>query len=358
MATHSRTAAAGSKPPATPFPVSPDSPFNDGYDISGERSALRDLVDAEDFDKVALDSRYPRYVELERREELLRQARAQHSHRGGADPEVPNEETNRVNFQLGALTNEEEDTMTIHTRESSRLFMGRVMEPGKTGYGQSGAKKVGAALRAIWYLSGNDNPYADFSLIEASSRITQQLGELESAIAELEARLDKLKARGLSYSIVKADPPVTVTLGFRSPYGYSVVRLVSTYDYFARVVKSLVRKDLMSDKEGYATLFERTRSCRSIFERVIYFQRNLLREQMRALSRADWLPVADELARKRIAAAVALFGELPREVFNGSLMPRHSRRRIDLSDEELRLLDEVPLAGPDAALEAATESLV
>ncbi len=55
---------------------------------------------------------------------------------------------------------------------------------------------------------------------------------------------------------------------------------------------------------------------------------------------------------------MAIFGELPREVFNGQLSPRHSRRRLDLSEEELRLLDAVPLAGADQALEAATAALV
>lgn len=358
MATKTRTPANGAKTVAVPFPVSPKSPFSDGYDIEGERIALKDLIQAEDFDKVVLDQRYQRYLELERREESLRQAKAQHAHRGGADPEVPIEEANAVNFHLGQLTDEEQDTMALHTRESSRLFMGRVVEPGKQGYGQSGAKKVGAALRAIWYLSGNDNPYADFALIEASSRITELAIELETAITEMESKLDQLKRRGLTYSVVRADPPATVNLGFRSPYGYSVVRLVSTFDYFVRVVKTLVRKDLMSDRDGYSTIFERTRACRSVFERVIYFQRYLMREALRPLSRADWLPVADEEAKKRVTAAVALFGELPREVFNGQLMPRHSRRRLDLSEEELRLLDAVPLAGADAQLEAATEALV
>ncbi|MFT3819795.1 MAG: TIGR03761 family integrating conjugative element protein [Rubrivivax sp.] len=271
---------------------------------------------------------------------------------------MPIEEANEINFHLGNLTDEEQDTMALHTRESSRLFMGRIVEPGKTGYGQSGAKKVGAALRAIWYLSGNDNPYADFALLEANDRIDELRRGMEASILGMETSLGQLQRRGLTYSILRADPPATVNLGFRSPYGYSVVLLVSTYDYFVRVVKTMVRKDLMSDRDGYATIFERTRACRSIFERVIYFQRYLTREGMLPLSRGDWLPTAGEDAKKRLAAAVGIFGELPREVFNGQLMPRHSRRRLDLSDEELRLLDEVPLAGPDAQLEAATESLV
>ncbi|MCW5631912.1 MAG: TIGR03761 family integrating conjugative element protein [Rubrivivax sp.] len=356
-ASQAADAAAGAATPR-PFPVTPNSPFGDGYDLEGERAALKDLSEEEDFDKVTLDPRYQRYLELERREALLKQMQNAHRHRDGAEPEVPQEEANKVNFTLGRLTDEEEDSMALHTRESARLFMGRTIEPGRQGYGQSGAKKVGAALRAIWYLSGNDNPYADFCLIEASSRIAERVRELEQLITENENRLSQLKRRGLNFSVLRADPPVTVNLGFKSPYGYSVVNLVSTFDFYVRVVKTLARKDLLSDKEGYSLIFTQTKACRSIFERVIWFQRYLMKEELRALSRADWLPSADDTARKRVQAAVTLFGELPREVFNGALMPRHSRRRLDLSEQELRLLDEVPLAGAEPQLAAAEAALV
>ena len=347
---------AGKAPP--PFPTSTTSPFPDKYDIEGERQALKDLVETDDFDKVTIDSRYPRYLELERREELLRSLQNQHAKRGGADAEVDGVEASMLSHTLGRLTDEEEDAMLLHTRESSRLFMGRTVEPGRQGYGQSGAKKVGAALRAVWYLSGNDNPYADFALIEAATRISTQVQTLEQEISRMEERLGQLKKRGLSFSILKAEPPVRVGLGFRSPYGYSVVNLVSTFDYYVRVVKTMVRKDLLSDKEGYAEIYTQTRRTRSIFERVIWFQRYLMREELRPMARSDWLPSADEEAKKRVQAAVAIFGELPREVFNGQVSPRHSRRRLDLSEEELRLLDAVPLAGADQALEAATAALV
>jgi integrating conjugative element protein (TIGR03761 family) len=344
--------------PAATAPAPAGSPFGDGYDVVAERAALQDLLDEEDFDKVTLDPRYARFVELERREALLKQIRNAHEHRDGAEPVVPQDEANRMNFQLGRLTDEEEDSMALHTRESARLFMGRALEPGRKGYGQSGAKKVGAALRAIWYLSGSDNPYADFCLIEASERIATRVRELEQAIAQSEARLSQLKRRGLMFSVLKADPPAAVNLGFKSPYGYSIVNLVSTFDFYVRLVKTLVRKDLLSDKEGYGLIYSQTRATRSIFERVIWFQRYLMKEELRTLSRADWLSSADTLARKRVQAAVTLFGELPREVFNGTVTPRHSRRRLDLSEQELRLLNEVPLVGSEPQLEAAAQALV
>jgi hypothetical protein len=46
---------------------------------------------------------------------------------------------------------------------------------------------------------------------------------------------------------------------------------------------------------------------------------------------------------------VALFGELPREVFTGAVAPRHSQRRVKPTEAERRLLAEASLtaAGPD-----------
>ena len=61
---------AGKAPPP-PFPTSPTSPFPDKYDIDSERSALKDLVESEDFDRVSVDPRYPRYLQTVRGEGYL-----------------------------------------------------------------------------------------------------------------------------------------------------------------------------------------------------------------------------------------------------------------------------------------------
>ena len=77
---------------------------------------------------------------------------------------------------------------------------------------------------------------------------------------------------------------------------------------------------------------------------------------MLPLSRRDVLPGADEAARQRVRAAVALFGEVPRKVFTGEEAPRHSQRRITPTPAELRLMQQVSLnveaaAEPPAAPE-------
>ena len=65
---------------------------------------------------------------------------------------------------------------------------------------------------------------------------------------------------------------------------------------------------------------------------------------MLPLSRRDFLPSADEVARQRMHIAVTLFGEVPRTVFTGDEAPRHSQRRITPMPAELQLLRQVSLS--------------
>ena len=99
------------------------------------------------------------------------------------------------------------------------------------------------------------------------------------------------------------------------------------------------------------------REMRALFLEPIRWERYLLREELRQLSRSDFLPGADELARLRVRAAVALFGEVPRKVFTGADAPRHTRRRVKLTDADLRLLEQASLTAVEDSRQPDTELL-
>jgi hypothetical protein len=140
-----------------------------------------------------------------------------------------------------------------------------------------------------------------------------------------------------------------VELGFRSPYGYATAEAIVEFDYHVRMVKTLMLKDRMSDEAGRADIRAVGRGLRALFLEPIRWERHLLREEMLPLSRRDFLPGADEAARQRVRAAVALFGEVPRKVFTGEEAPRHSQRRITPTAAELRLMQQVSLTADAGA---------
>jgi integrating conjugative element protein (TIGR03761 family) len=336
------------------FPVSPDSPFCDGYDIASERDALADLVSSDKPDQS--DPRWPRLVQLHERERELRAA-ARIQPRQGA-PHAPKQaEAHSIAAKLGQLSDATPDTMTLHTKEAYRLFTGRLGDQNAKVPSIAGGKRFAAVLKSIWHLSANDNPYADWILIRMYDGLLAIRGNLGRAIAAQEEAIDLLKRKGLGLSVMASRSPKCVELGFRSPYGYATAELIVEFDYYVRMIKTLVHKDRMSDEQGRAAIGAVGRDMRALFLEPIRWERHLLREELAPLTRVDFLPAADAKVRQRVRAAIALFGEVPRSIFTGEEAPRHSRRRVKLSEAELGLLKQAALSADEATRQPDTELL-
>ncbi|AFT90340.1 PFL_4669 family integrating conjugative element protein [Paraburkholderia phenoliruptrix] len=362
----SRSPSWSHRPPSTTIDPSVDafarattSPFADGYDIDAERAALAHLIAEDDPDPA--DPLFGRYQLLLEREEAVSHMHEAHALRQGGDPLVRPHEAQQIS-RIGQLGSDGADRMHLHTRDAMRLFLGRSIAPDEQGPGRhpmAGGRRVAAALRALWSLSGNDNPDADWSLVRIAERIAgiRRANDLEQRHAR--QLLDAAREKGLDYSVLQSREPAQVALGFGSPYGYMIVMLLVELDYLVRLVRSAVLRDLMSSTEGFRRIGAAKHRCLSVFHFAVHCQRVLTRAELLPLSRVDFLPNADAAAGRRVEAARALLGVLPRDVFAGEREPRHSRRRVSrLSDAELRLLDTVPLSGDDAHAQAAAEALV
>jgi integrating conjugative element protein (TIGR03761 family) len=256
----------------------------------------------------------------------------------------PTPSASPIGAKLGQLADETPDVMTLHTQDAYRMFTGRSAHADSQAFAIAGGRRFAAVLKSIWYLSANDNPYADWILI----RVYQSLGairaQMAQAVAARGAEFDAMRRKGLNLSVLRSRSPATVALGFRSPYGYATAEAILEFDYYVRMVKTLVQKDRLSDHDGHAAIREIGRSLRALFTESIRWERLLLREEMLPLSRRDFLPSADDVGRQRMHIAVTLFGEMPRTVFTGDEAPRHSQRRIRPTEAELRMLRHVSLS--------------
>lgn len=335
------------------FETEEGSPFSDGYSIAKEREALRDLLEAE-----APDPNDPRIKRLMLYEERLLDfnvMQEEYENRSGAEKIVSLQEAAHLR-SLGTLVNEDQDTMQLHTKEAFRLFMGRAKDP-QGQYAQIvGGKRVAAALKCLWLLSGADNPYADWALLRHEELMLDITRRLDKEVNRLQQKLDAQRMRGLQYSILRSAEPKVLLLGFKSPYGYAISDLVVHFDYYIRTVKTLVRKDQLTDDQGRQSIRELTRAIRAAFIETARFERFLMRPDLRDLCRADFIPNASGDAAKRHAEVIQLLGLIPPDVYNGKLQPRHSRRRLNLAPHEKAILAHVSSelekqagGGPDAA---------
>jgi integrating conjugative element protein (TIGR03761 family) len=209
------------------------------------------------------------------------------------EPNAP-DATFAANAQLGQLADATPDTMSLHTKDAYRIFTGR----GADGAGKlppiPGGRRFAAVLKSIWHLSANDNPYADWILIRMYESLVAIRAHLSRVITAREEAIELLKRKGLSLAVMGSRSPKTVELGFRSPYGYATAEAIVEFDYYVRMIKTLIHKDRMSDDEGRAAIRELGRELRALFLEPIRWERHLLREELRQLSRSDFLPGADE----------------------------------------------------------------
>lgn len=326
----------GTSAPGIKFATDPNSPFRDGYSIAGEEAALAAFIKAGASED---DPLFDRYVELEDRKEQFQKMQAERRDRRGADAVVTNSEAQGID-DLGPLTNEGVDQMTIHTIEAHRLFQGRSGEPEKRLNAIIGGKRVASSLRNLWVLTSRDNPYADWALVRHEYGILQVQESLRAQIAKAEELLESQRKRGLSLSIVQSARPMTLNLGFRSPYGYAISMLIVDYDYFVRIQKTLQRKNLLSDEQARAVLSAMSRAILGVFYGTARFDKWLGRPEIRELSRSDWFS-ADPEAAKRIQFVVSTFGAVPAQIYKAEVKPSHSRRLINVSEAERALLQQV-----------------
>lgn len=318
------------------FLTSEDSPFSDGYSIEKEEEFLQSVGRiAED------DPLYDRVIELEDRKERLEKMQAEHAARKGADVLVKPSEAAALG-ELGRLVDDGVDRMELHTIEAVRMFMGRRREPGSEAAYIIGGRRVAAALRNLWLLTGNDNPYADWALV----RHEHSMEDLRKLVAQETRRGEELlgasRSRGISFAIVRSEKPVSVNLGFGSPYGYEVASLIADFDLFVRVMKTLERKSLKTDEEVRALIARVTRLIRGTWNSTERFSNWLTRPEIVGLSRRDFAVAdVDEAAAKRVEFVTQVFGVVQASIFTAELAPSHSRRRFNLSAEERRLLLEI-----------------
>uniref|UniRef100_UPI003BEEF03F PFL_4669 family integrating conjugative element protein n=1 Tax=Burkholderia arboris TaxID=488730 RepID=UPI003BEEF03F len=296
--------------------------FDDNYNIDRERRELRDMLDG---DADPSDPRYPRYLELVRREEELIARNARTAHRSRAQEIVPDDEAAAIRA-MPALASPKEDAMLLHTRDAYRLFVGRAADPAHHVPPIHGARYCAFALRNLWTLSNQNNPYADWALINIDAELEQVRALVKKHVDAHTDALDKVRAGGLELSVLESSRPQRTVLKFSSPYAYAIIRLLLDFDYLARLVRTLARRDILSDAAADEAIRVVRRPLRNVFANVIRFAAVLDHPSVKLHTRADYQAGANDSARKRIEVLTGIYGELPAAIFEGDIRPRHSKR--------------------------------
>jgi integrating conjugative element protein (TIGR03761 family) len=315
------------------------SPFKDGYSIGRERAFLADFIAAGMPEEAG--PLFDRYVELEDREDQVASSQAKFRERNGAESAYVTMRESEAIDNLGALVDEDTDTMTFHTKEAHRMFMGRSKQLGVEAGPIIGGKRIAAALKSLWNMTREDNPHADWGLLRHEHSIVEVQEKMQIEHKKAETQLQDMQRRGMHLSPLKSSSPSIFKLGYRSPYGYAISELMVDFDYYVRIQMTLERKNVISKDQRRAAIAEMQRVIRKSFNETARFDRWLRMEELKHLSRADFLPGATPEAVARAAFANQYIDPIPADVYTGKLQPRHSRRTIKSTAQERQLLVKV-----------------
>lgn len=320
--------------------------FPDGYDIERERLEVLPVIKRVDDGETILasDPLFDRYMMyLDRVKEL--QAISKQRQRVADAPSAVSKAEYSAYKALGGLVNAEQvdDTITLHTKEAFQLFIGRATDPDNPSAPKIiSFKKAGAAYRLLWSLSTNNNPYADWALIDLSARRQTLQDELAKSVAAMEETLERMRqTRGMNYVVAQNPTPQSLPIRFKSPYGYSMVECLAEFDYLVRLIRTLVFKARLTTHLADQLIKDHMRMFRAHFNEVKRFERYLGDADLLLLTRNDFLPTADDVARARVSKCIETFGQVPKSIFNLDVIPPYKSHRGDLSDAEKELLRRV-----------------
>ncbi|MCI0653078.1 MAG: TIGR03761 family integrating conjugative element protein [Methylococcaceae bacterium] len=197
-------------------------------------------------------------------------------------------------------------TMEIQTSRAQRLVNGRKRSEGVEPI--LGAIDFGRRTRALWQSAGNDDPYADWTLLKMEDFIHAAKQMIEShsrRIGEILAGME-----GFNIEIANSVEPIQVSLQFGNPYGYMGAYLVADFDMLARTALTARHLGLIDRLQSEEILHAAERAIRRIFNYTAEWR-------FTGVDREDFRQMNQNARR-----ASEWMGELPPEVLSGEKRAR------------------------------------
>ena len=137
-------------------------------------------------------------------------------------------------------------TLVIQTRQAQRLLTGRPKSGEKARI--VGLYHFSGKMRTIWMASCQDDPYADWYLVQVEDNIKETRLELTRLQQHVLASLQSIP--GIEVKVARSTSPVRVPLRFGTPYGYMGAYLISEFDQLMSAILTAEHVGLLTRDSG------------------------------------------------------------------------------------------------------------
>lgn len=203
-------------------------------------------------------------------------------------------------------------TMELHTRNAYALVEGRQQSEGK--HDITGLRQCGKALRMILAGCREDDPYADWFLLQIHRYFETQSAYLKTLNGAADRKLTD--QHGITLTSSSSSTPTVITLNFSSPYGYRAAFLLRDLDDFIRKVRTLTHVGLLTRPETAKQIKQATTVVRSAFHKTLGYR-------FTGITAADY-----QQRTVKAKEAIERWGEIPADVLDGSNVAPYAPPRL------------------------------
>jgi integrating conjugative element protein (TIGR03761 family) len=221
-------------------------------------------------------------------------------------PPSPQPAARPVEGSPGTLRSEAE--IEIHTVQAQRLVVGRRGSPERPAI--VGLLRFAKHMRLLWMAAAQDDPYADWRLLQIETALIEARTALAHERAEVERLLQSLP--GISVSIAKSREPLRLPLSFSTPFGYLGAMLIVDFDKHVRALSTARHTGLMHRARAEQGLREAAHRLRAVFALAASGW------SYTGITRADVRTATARAQAPEVQAMGRALGTLPPEVLAGA----------------------------------------
>lgn len=157
----------------------------------------------------------------------------------------------QLNQKLGALRSD--ITITLHSRMGTQLWNGRqaVFEKGKRV--QGGISSMPFILKNLTQIqrdAENDDPFADYYLLNFEAKVIAHRAEMQKLIDEMGERYASSIPEGIDISRCENITPAKYQILSNSQLGFQLIYLLTEFDVFSRTVATAQHIALLTRQEA------------------------------------------------------------------------------------------------------------
>jgi integrating conjugative element protein (TIGR03761 family) len=195
-------------------------------------------------------------------------------------------------------------TIQLHTRIAVDLF-----------HGHKGFTWFAANLNKLWDLSLQDDPYADYRLIQVEEQLALFSQYLSHKTEEVEGRLGALAIAGIQPVSHHSVRPVDAPLAFRATQAAAAVLQLAALDRLTQKALMVKHFGLLTESDWQSSVGSCTSAMRDLFA--------ISEHQVSGASRDDF-----SSKNARSMEARERLGEIPAEIMEGLKRPSLGPKRV------------------------------